>query len=271
MVKRIIIALVILPLLVLIIFSPSQYLFMGLAVVALTMALNELYVMLDKKGDKNYRLTGLVFSLIVYTMIIFEFKLSFYFFAAALFFMGLFFMIILSKDVKSFPRVFNTIGPVSYITILGSFALLIRQFDNGTYWIFLLLLMTMVYDGGAYFVGSALGKHKLIPELSPGKTVEGCIGGIVINMIVITVIFFTMLPKGLMGGKAMLPHLLILSVLMSVIGQTGDIAESVIKRYAGVKNSSELLPEHGGVLDKIDSIMFNAPVLYFYVKYIIMS
>ena len=115
-------------------------------------------------------------------------------------------------------------------------------------------------------MGSAIGKHKLIPELSLGKTIEGCIGGIVINIIVAAIISYTVLPKGFIA----LHHVMILALLLSVTGQIGDIAESVIKRYSGVKNSSDLLPEHGGALDKIDSMMFNAPVLYFYIKTFLM-
>ncbi|PKL91204.1 MAG: hypothetical protein CVV21_08295 [Candidatus Goldiibacteriota bacterium HGW-Goldbacteria-1] len=267
MVKRIIISLIILPVFVFLIFYPNPYFFIALNIVALTMALNELYVMLENKGDKNFRMTGLAISFVVLALITMQMEKSYVFFASALFIMGLFFMVIIKKDVAGLPRVFNTLGPVFYITILGSFGILLRFIEpGGSWWVFLLGLLTLTYDGGAYFVGSSIGKHKLIPELSPGKTIEGCIGGVVVNVIVAAVISLTVLPKGFIAVH----HVMILAVLLSFTGQIGDIAESVIKRYAGVKNSSNLLPEHGGALDKIDSMMFNAPVLYFYIKTFLM-
>jgi phosphatidate cytidylyltransferase len=140
--------------------------------------------------------------------------------------------------------------------------------SNGNWYVFLFLLLTLVYDSGAYFVGTAIGKNKLIPELSPGKTIEGCIGGLAVNVITAVIIYLTLLPKGLLGANG-LAHIIILAVILSITGQIGDIAESAFKRLAGVKNSSNLLPEHGGALDKIDSAMFNAPILYLYLKLIL--
>ncbi|HNZ28809.1 MAG TPA: phosphatidate cytidylyltransferase, partial [Candidatus Goldiibacteriota bacterium] len=218
MVKRIIISLIILPVFVFLIFYKNPYFFVGLNIIALTMALNELYVMLDKKGDKNFRLTGLAISFVILALITMQMEKSYIFFASALFIMGLFFMVILKKDTAELPRVFNTLGPVFYITVLGSFGILLRFIEpGGSWWVFLLGLLTLTYDGGAYFVGSAIGKHKLIPELSPGKTIEGCIGGIVINVIVAAIISYTVLPKGFIA----LHHVMILALLLSVTGQIG--------------------------------------------------
>ena len=185
----------------------------------------------------------------------------------ACFLIMLFVIVILSKDINNFPKIINTIFPVIYIAGLGSFNIHLRLMENGYYWIFLLFLYTFVYDGGAYFAGSFFGKNKLIPEISPGKSIEGCIGGVIISVITVVIIKFTYLPADILGPHTLI-HLIILAVLLSVSGQAGDLAASVIKRFCGVKNSSNLLPEMGGVLDKIDSTLFNAPVLFFYIAYI---
>lgn len=244
--------------------------FIVVCIAALTTALYEVYIMLENRGMKAFKLSGIIFGLVIYGLIIMNYSMSGYFFATALFVIGLFFQIVISKKIETFPKFINTFGPVTYIATLGSFGLLLRDLPHGNYLIFTLFYLTYFYDAGAYFFGTFFGKHKLIPELSPGKTVEGSMGGIVINILFSLILANFILPKGMFGNNAYI-HCVILAVLMSFFGQIGDIAASVVKRYAGVKNSSNLLPGHGGALDRIDSAMFNAPVLYFYFKYIIMG
>jgi phosphatidate cytidylyltransferase len=114
---------------------------------------------------------------------------------------------------------------------------------------------------GAYFAGKALGKHKLIPAISPGKTVEGLIGGIVAAAgfgALSTVWFFPELPY-----QFSIP----LAVVMAVVGVLGDLAESAIKRGSGAKDAATILPGHGGLLDRLDSLLFNAPILYYFAKF----
>ena len=116
-------------------------------------------------------------------------------------------------------------------------------------------------DAGAYFAGKALGKHKLIPAISPGKTVEGLIGGIVAAAgfgALSTVWFFPELPY-----QFSIP----LAVVMAVVGVLGDLAESAIKRGSGAKDAATILPGHGGLLDRLDSLLFNAPILYYFAKF----
>jgi phosphatidate cytidylyltransferase len=179
-------------------------------------------------------------------------------------------LILITKNVeRDMPKVVNTVFPFVYLTALGTFFILLRKLPQGNYWIFSLVMLTWIYDAGAYFTGVAFGRHKLIAELSPKKSVEGFIGGIVVNIAAAAILrliifkeFFHSFPMA---------HIMILAVLLSFTGQAGDIAESVIKRYTGVKNSSNLLPEMGGVMDKIDSLLFNAPVLYLYIKLFIIK
>jgi len=116
----------------------------------------------------------------------------------------------------------------------------------------------MMTDTGAYYSGRALGRHKLAPRISPGKTVEGAVGGFFAAVMagpLCRLIFFQQLP---------LFDSLLLGASIGILGQVGDLAESMLKRGAGVKDSSHLLPGHGGMLDRLDSILFCAPLIYYY-------
>ena len=130
---------------------------------------------------------------------------------------------------------------------------------------FLPFLLAWITDSGAYFVGCSIGKHKLIPKLSPKKTVEGAIGGLV-ACVLISLGYVWFLDKcfdiSLFGGGDYY-KMLILSVIGSVISQLGDFASSAIKREFNVKDFGNILPGHGGVLDRFDSIIFVAPFVYY--------
>jgi len=139
---------------------------------------------------------------------------------------------------------------------------LIHQVTEGQSWIVLLLIMTWGGDAGAYYAGRGLGKHKLAPRVSPNKTLEGAIGGLVATFL------------GALGAKlSFMPmlswgDLIALSLLLGIFGQLGDLVESMMKRSAGVKDSSALVPSHGGLFDKLDSIAFAAPLLYYYLIFV---
>jgi len=147
---------------------------------------------------------------------------------------------------------------VLYVGWLLGHLVLIRGIDGGAGLIFFLFLVTWAGDTGAYYAGKGLGTRKLAPRTSPNKTVEGAIGGLLAST-----------------GTAWLAHLwfipvlsavesLGLGLLLGVLGQLGDLAESRFKRNAGVKDSSTIIPAHGGILDKVDSLIFTAPSLYYY-------
>ena len=267
MLKRIIVAAFVVPVVVLIIYAKSPWFFIALAAAALVMALNEIYSMLEAKKMKAYRVLGTLFIIAVLGIAAFSLKESLIIAAAALFVLSALIAVVSEKNVNSINRFFYTAAPAMYITFLGVFGIKLRLLENGSHFIFMLLFMTIICDAGAYFVGSAIGRTKLIPEISPAKTVEGAAGGVAVAVVSTIIIYFTILPKDILGPYTFM-HLMALALLMSVIGQAGDIAASVFKRFTGAKNSSNLLPEHGGALDKIDSAMFNAPVLYLYAAYV---
>lgn len=149
---------------------------------------------------------------------------------------------------------------VFYVVGLFSFIWLIRD-KFGFQWLLFGLLVTWATDTGAFYTGMRHGKHKLAPTISPKKTIEGALGGLVFA--VITGLIFA----GFTGYK--LWPLGILALFLSIMGQIGDLVESAIKRERQVKDSGKILPGHGGILDRFDSILFVAPSLYFVLDFIL--
>jgi phosphatidate cytidylyltransferase len=129
--------------------------------------------------------------------------------------------------------------------------------SSGQGWIVLLVLGVWSYDTGAYLVGRQIGRHKFMTHISPAKSVEGLIGGLVASTIVVSVVLAA-LGQAWYGG-------LLLGPILGLAAQAGDLAESMIKRAAGAKDSGSLIPGHGGILDRIDSFLFAGPVVALYV------
>ena len=165
---------------------------------------------------------------------------------------------------KMIASVGATILGVLYIPFLGSHLIAIRTGFEPTLSAHLLSFFFMVLmgaDSGAYYIGRAFGKHKLAPSISPGKTWEGVVGGILAALAMGTLAhfwFFRELPL-----KFILP----LAAVMTVLGMFGDLAESALKRGAGAKDAAKLLPGHGGLLDRLDSLLFNAPLIYYFASF----
>lgn len=153
-----------------------------------------------------------------------------------------------------------TIAGILYIGWLLSHLVALRGLDSGRNWVFLVLFVTWISDTTAFLVGRRFGRHKMAPAISPAKTWEGTMGG-VCGAIAVSSLFFTptlfQLPLGC--GQVIL-----LSVLVSILGQVGDLIESLLKRNLGVKDSGRLMPGHGGVLDRIDSLILAGIVVYYY-------
>ncbi|MEK6375128.1 MAG: phosphatidate cytidylyltransferase [Acidobacteriota bacterium] len=146
-----------------------------------------------------------------------------------------------------------------YVGMLaGSMIRLRNDFTVGWKLVYFLLLVVWLGDAGAYYVGRSLGRHKLSPRISPKKTIEGLVGGITMSVITALVIHFTFFKE------LPLLHAIIAGVILSIAGVIGDLAESMWKRSAAVKDSGTLIPGHGGFLDRFDSIFFTAPILYSY-------
>ena len=134
----------------------------------------------------------------------------------------------------------------------------LRALDAGVYWVVLALVSTWICDSAAYFVGSAIGKHKLSPSISPKKTWEGAIAGLIFGVATVVLLGCWLLDLDL-------PRSIALGALLVLAATIGDLAESVIKRQVGVKDSGRLIPGHGGMLDRIDSLLFVVPIVYYFV------
>jgi len=152
-----------------------------------------------------------------------------------------------------------TLLGILYISWFFSFMVRLKCLTDGAYLVAFLLLVTKSGDMGSYIVGRLAGRHNLIPRISPKKTVEGTLGGFLIS------IAAAFLSKGLLPNPSFV-DLLMLGILLGVLSQIGDLSESLIKRDCHVKDAANYLPGLGGVLDVIDSLLFTAPIFYFYVK-----
>jgi phosphatidate cytidylyltransferase len=148
-----------------------------------------------------------------------------------------------------------------YIGWMGGYLVALRSVSNGLRWLLLALLTTWAADTGAYLIGSNWGRRKLIPRLSPGKTVEGTVGGWLTGVVSGGVVAM-LLELGVVHGLA-------LGILIGIASPLADLGVSMMKRQVGAKDSSRVIPGHGGVLDRIDSILFTVVVGYYYVQWVV--
>jgi phosphatidate cytidylyltransferase len=191
-----------------------------------------------------------------------------------LFVLGLCFRQFMSKRGGSgLLRISTTLFGLMYVPWLLNFIQKLHFFPpvagvqvDGNYYVLYFILVTKFSDLGAYVVGSLIGKHKMIPRISPGKTWEGFGGAIVVSTLV-SVAFVHFLPNHLLHMNLM--HAVILGVLLSVTAVVGDLIESIFKREAKVKDSGRIFPGIGGILDLMDSLLFNAPLMYLYLRHIL--
>ncbi len=155
----------------------------------------------------------------------------------------------------------NTLFGAIYIGWLLGYAIWLQGRADGPQLVLFLVGVTWAGESAAYLVGSSVGRHRLAPVLSPGKTVEGAVAQVIVSIAAALVLGFWLLPAcGLLGAAGA-------GIILGVVGQVGDLAESAIKRSIGTKDTGDLIPGHGGMLDRIDSLLFNAPALYLYSLY----
>ncbi len=171
---------------------------------------------------------------------------------------SMYFLIMLLTKKYKVEDVGVTMLSLFYIPFLFSY--LARL--GGSIYIWLIFLVAFGTDTFAYFAGNLFGKHKLCPEISPNKTVEGFVGGIV-GSVLLTMIYCYLV--GVTNIMLYIP----MAIIASMISQSGDLVASVIKRYTGIKDYGKLIPGHGGILDRFDSVIFTSPVIFYYIELII--
>ncbi len=152
-----------------------------------------------------------------------------------------------------------------YITLMLGNIYLIREMAHGEFFVWLIFISAFCSDTGAYFTGSAIGKHKLTPVLSPKKTYEGAIGGILFTAIVSGVYGYFMYAVWQVGRENMFLFYALAGAVGSIFAQIGDLAASSIKRCVGIKDYGKIMPGHGGVLDRFDSVLFTSPLIYIFI------
>src|SRR5947209_2366828 len=174
---------------------------------------------------------------------------------------------------KMILSVGSTVLGVLYVAVLGGHMISLRvgfshpapgfpeSYSISTHLLSFFFLVLMGSDTGAYYTGRLLGKHKLAPSISPGKTWEGAVGGMAASLLMAALAHYWFFPE--LSLRAALP----LAAVMNVLGVAGALAESPLKRSAKAKDASQIIPGHGGFLDRLDSLLFNAPVIYYFPLY----
>lgn len=158
-------------------------------------------------------------------------------------------------ESPAFGRWALTVAGTAYVGVLLAHLALLRGARDGAWWVALVLVITWAYDTGAYFAGRAVGRHSFMRHVSPSKTVEGVVGGLVLAG-----------AAGLLGIRFVglsAPVALVFGLVTGVVAQAGDLIESMFKRKTGVKDSGSIIPGHGGLLDRIDSLLFTGAVGYY--------
>ncbi|WP_077367517.1 phosphatidate cytidylyltransferase [Anaerosalibacter sp. Marseille-P3206] len=217
----------------------------------------EFYKALNKSGYKPIKLLGYIFCILLFldNINIVWADLDFGIFIVLI--ISLLLMVVNNK--VTILDVAYTLMGILYVPFLMFH---ITYLDNTKY-IWLIFLTAWGTDTFAYIFGNLFGKNKLCPDLSPNKTIEGSLGGI-LGSIILTTIFSKYFKLGPMW------KMILLSIIASILAQFGDLTASKIKRITGIKDYGYIMPGHGGILDRFDSILFTAPVVYYYVKYFIL-
>ncbi|MFH1428155.1 MAG: phosphatidate cytidylyltransferase [Candidatus Margulisiibacteriota bacterium] len=242
--------------------------FFLILIITLTMlSINEFYYMAEKK-TRNYSI-GVFANAIAVALVSSTFFIETNFIwdkliaaIIAIFLVGFWTRELFTKKLTFITNeLMMALRAVLYIGVSYAYLILIRESNNGVglYWMFFLITAIWMNDGMAYIFGIRLGRHKLQPEISPKKSIEGSIFGL----------FFCSLWSLFIGQVMGIPviHSITLGILVSILAQAGDLTESLLKREMKVKDSGSLLPGHGGVLDRMDSFILTAPVVYYYTVY----
>jgi len=268
--NRLITAVIVLPFLIASILIPSLWwLFVLLAAAAMVLGLWEFYLLAKKLQLKPDPAAGYLAGAAIVTIAV-QRDPAVYVLVVQFVIIVLIAGALIAATLRGAPfeKVMGSVGAtilgVLYIPFLGSHLIAIRTGFEPTLSAHLLsffFLVLMGSDAGAYYTGRALGKHKLAPSISPGKTWEGVVGGVVAALAMGALAhfwFFRELPL-----KFILP----LALVMTVLGIFGDLAESALKRGAGAKDAAKILPGHGGLMDRLDSLLFNAPLVYYFASF----
>jgi phosphatidate cytidylyltransferase len=261
--KRALSGLVALPLVTLLILWERRIAFGGIMLVCSILGMREYTAMLLPRASKAERTVigaiGVGFTSALYLRP----DLALVWFLVAMV-LGAATVLLVPGDIAgAAARLGLTILGIAYVGgLTAPLALLHRNLPDGPLWVLTAIAATFGNDTGAYFAGRAFGRHKLYPTISPGKTVEGAFGGLAAAVLILFVIRATFFPA------LSVADCLLVAIPSSILGPVGDLVESMLKRSAGVKDSGRLIPGHGGLLDRLDALLFVGAWIYVYASYL---
>jgi phosphatidate cytidylyltransferase len=269
--KRILTAIVGLPIVIFTVWSPIPYFFVVLTSIVALLAVREFYSLGKELEFRPFVAPGYAGTLAVIACFVLQRPELIALVLAAAGITALAAALARPAQLnKALASVSATVFGIVYVGLLAGYLIGVRMLPDSpsaphlaAKLITFFLAMVMLTDTGAYYTGRALGRTKLAPRISPGKTVEGAVGGFLLALIAGPVCRWTFFPE------ISIIQAVTLAALISLIGQIGDLAESMLKRGSGVKDSSNLLPGHGGMLDRIDSILFAAPIIYYFAHLVV--
>ncbi len=257
--KRVITALWGIPLLIVIIWFGGELGFTILVAIVGLLAALEFYKMVAAAKVPPLTYFGLIWTLLFILSPYFNYDFLTPLLLTSAVILPLIWLLLRSQKEMAFASWAWTVAGILYVGWLLSYLVALRDLETGRDWVFLALFTTFGSDTAAFFVGRALGKRPLALHISPGKTWEGAIGG-VLGAIIVSLVLVIPLNLPLSYGQVIL-----LGLIVSIFGQLGDLIESLLKRNMGVKESGKLIPGHGGILDRMDSLVLAGVVVYYYV------
>jgi phosphatidate cytidylyltransferase len=260
---RVLSSLVLVPILFVVVWLLPPAYFTGLAVFAAALGQYELYGMAKARGIMPQTAAGIVLG----SLIVINFYRPLYpYVGGPLFWTTLCMLAVMVMRLFSRRAVEGALEDIAvtaagifYVALLLGFQVAILG-GSGKRWLVFLYLVIWASDTGAYYVGTAFGRHRLYEKISPKKSIEGLMGGMLAAMIIALLCTVWLVPSfGLLEAA-------VLGAFLAAFGTVGDLVESLIKRSSGVKDSGSLIPGHGGILDRMDSMLFAAPVLFYYLR-----
>jgi phosphatidate cytidylyltransferase len=262
--QRVLVSLVAIPLILFVVYLGKVF-FLIFVLMIILLTLYEFFNLTKVKGASPDYLSGFIYAILV-AIIFYIKKLELFLPLTFLLIAYVSIMNLARKENNSFLNVGMTIFGSMFLSLFYSTLIGIREkfdvsYNQGAYVIMVMLAAIWICDSAAYFGGTAYGKHRLLERISPKKSIEGAIFGFVFAILTFV------------AGKFLLLDFLnwfdviYMGLVVGVIGQIGDLVESMFKRDVGVKDSSNLIPGHGGILDRFDSLLFVSPFIYFYLSY----
>lgn len=251
--------------LIIFIFLGGVYLKYGVMILSL-LGLYEYFKVIKEKDIKPISIVGYILCIIYYIYLgnNINYEVILLVIIASVFFM---LCIPIFNTKYNLIDIATTLLGIIYIPIFFSFIVLVNLKESGQYLVWLIFISSWLCDITAYYIGKYFGHAKLCPEISPNKTVEGSIGGLLGSIIACTLFGF-LINKYAFVNIA-LYHFIIIGALCGMFCQLGDLSASSIKRFTNVKDYSKLIPGHGGILDRFDSILFASVIVYYYITFIL--